>query len=181
MSDIANMVGHGFRLGEIECAIGIEQLKKLEKLVYSRQALAKKLTKGLADLPGLQTPVIKNDRTHVYYVYPMQLDLDVVKVSREKIVSALAAEGLSLSAAYQNIHLIPMYQNKIAFGSSGFPWTSDICKREVSYDRGICPNAEYLNDNTFIGLGMCVYDLSNEDIDLIIKAFHKVWDNLDSL
>jgi hypothetical protein len=74
-----------------------------------------------------------------------------------------------------------MYQQKIAYGSNGFPWTSDICKRDVSYQKGICPVAEELNDKTFIGFEMCLHELQEEDITLIAKAFHKVWNNLDAL
>ena len=181
VTNLTNMVGHNFRLVEIECAMGIEQLKKLQGLVQSRQLLAETLTEGLRGLDGLKTPTQFNNRTHVYYIYAMQLDLSVLKVSRQKIVKALAAEGVIVSSSYQNIHLIPLYQNKIAFGSKGFPWSAEFCKREISYKKGICPNAEYLNDNSYIGFGMCVYDLTLEDINLIIKAFHKVWKNLHNL
>ncbi len=74
-----------------------------------------------------------------------------------------------------------MYQNKIAFGSKGFPWNSEFCKRNVSYDKGICPVAEQLQDQTFLGLGIFSYNLNNSDIDLIIDAFKKVWSNIDLL
>lgn len=181
VKNLTNMVGHNFRLGEIECAMGIEQLKKLKDLVQSRQLLAERLTEGLKSLDGLNTPTQFNNRTHVYYIYAMQLDLEVLQVSRQKIVEALAAEGVIVSSSYQNIHLIPLYQKKIAFGSKGFPWSSEFCKREISYKKGICPNAEYLNDNSYMGFGMCVYDLTLEDIKLIIKSFHKVWKNLENL
>jgi dTDP-4-amino-4,6-dideoxygalactose transaminase len=181
VTNLTNMVGHNFRLGEIECAMGIEQLRKLKGLVQSRQLLAERLTEGLKSLDGLKTPTQFNNRTHVYYIYAMQLDLEVLQVSRQKIVEALAAEGVIVSSGYQNIHLIPMYQQKIAFGSKGFPWSSEFCKREISYKKGICPNAEYLNDNSYIGFGMCVYDLTLEDIKLIVNAFHKVWKNLDNI
>jgi perosamine synthetase len=181
VADISNMVGHNFRLGEIECAMGIEQLKKLEGFVLSRQSLAASLTDGLKNLEGLTTPVVKADRTHVYYVYPMQLDTALLGVSRDRICDALIAEGVTISRRYQNIHLLPMYQQKIAFGSKGFPWVSDICSREVSYAKGICPVAERLNDSSFIGLGLCTYDLTGEDVQLIIRAFKKVWGNLEAL
>ncbi len=181
VSNLSNMIGHNFRLGEIECAIGIEQLKKLSGLIESRQLIATRLTNGLKDLHGLITPQIKTDRTHVYYVYPLILDLEKVGVSKERIHEALKAEGVSVSKSYQNIHLLPMYQEKIAYGSKGFPWTSEVCNRKVSYDKGICPIAENLNDLTFLGLGLCAFDLNNDDVDLIIKAFHKVWTNLDKL
>ena len=180
--DLANMVGYNFRLGEIECAMGIEQIKKLPHLVEDRQSIADRLTNGLSSLEGLRLPIVKDRCTHVYYVYPMVLDLGVLKCSRRKIVEALQAEGVQgISSGYQNIHLLPMYQNKIAFGSKGFPWTSEVCKRVVNYDKGICPVAENLQDETYISFGICQYDLNNAEIDLIIKAFKKVWKNLHKI
>lgn len=181
VTDLTNMIGYNFRLGEIECAIGIEQLKKLTGLVESRQRLGDRLSAGLRGLVGLQVPVIKPDCTHVYYVYPLVLDVNLLGVSRDKIWQALQAEGVPLGKNYQNLHLLPMYQKKIAYGSKGFPWSSEICHREVSYARGICPLAEELNDTSYLSIGMCVYDLTDDHIDLIIQAFKKVWNSLEAL
>lgn len=181
VTNLSNMIGHNFRLGEIECAIGIEQLKKLSVFVESRQALASRLSEGLKGLRGLRTPVVKPGCTHVYYVYPMVLDIEALGVSRERIHAALQAEGVAVSKHYQNIHLLPLYQRKIAYGSMGFPWSSDICRRDVDYSKGICPVAEQLNDSTYLGFGMCVYDLTEDDVDVIVTAFHKVWNNLELL
>ncbi|MEE3035078.1 MAG: DegT/DnrJ/EryC1/StrS family aminotransferase [Bacteroidota bacterium] len=182
VNDITNMVGYNFRLGEIECSIGIEQLKKISKFVSERQDIAKQLSAGLQNLRGLRTPIIKDNCTHSFYIYPLILDIEKIKVSREKIISALKAEGVEgLIGGYANIHLLPIFQKKIAYGSQGFPWSSEICKREVSYDKGICPIAEDLHDNTFLGYEMCLHDLSNKDVQLIIEAFTKVWNNLDEL
>ena len=161
--------------------MGIEQLKKLGGFVKSRQALANRLSEGLKGLRGLRTPVVKPDRTHVYYVFPIVLDIGELGVSRDQIHAALQAEGVAVSKRYQNIHLLPMYQKKMAYGSHGFPWTSNICHRDVSYDKGICPVAEELNDSTYLGFGMCVYDLSEQDVDQIVRAFKKVWNNLEHL
>jgi perosamine synthetase len=178
VTDITNMLGHNFRLGEIECAMGIEQLKKLERFVKSRQVLAERLSAGLRGLRGLRIPIVKSDRTHVYYIYPLVLDPDELNVSRDRIHAALQAEGVNVTKRYQNIHLLSMYQNKIAYGSKGFPWSNEICRRNVSYEKGICPVAEIMNDSTYLGFGMCVYDLNASDVDLIILAFRKVWENL---
>ena len=179
---INNIIGHNFRLGEIECAIGIEQLKKLSKFVKSRQKIAKLLNNGLKDLEGLEIPKVNRDSTHAYYVYPMILDIKKIGISRNKIIEALTAEGIEgLMGGYANIHLLPMYQRKIAYGSNGFPWSSEICKRDVSYKKGICPVAEELHENSFLGYEMCLHDLSNQDTNLIIEAFYKVWSNLDEI
>lgn len=182
VSDLRNMVGYNFRLGEIECAIGIEQLKKLEGFVGSRQRAAKRLTQGLKDLPGLCTPVVRPDCTHVYYVYPLVLDVEALGIPRTRIAEALTAEGVTgLSTAYQNLHLLPMYQQKMAYGSGGFPWSSSICRREVSYAKGICPVAETLQDSGFLGFATCMHELKDDDVDLIVRAFRKVWTSLPAL
>ena len=174
------MIGQNFRLGEIECAIGIEQLKKLEKFVKKKQLQAYRLSEGIKNLNGLSVPHTKNDRNHVYYGYGLKITEDF-PIKRKTLCKALRSEGLSVSEGYMNIHLLPMYQNKIAFGSNGFPWSSDICKREIDYAKGICPIAEKLHDELFFSFGICVYELSFSDIDLIIETFEKVWSNIDKL
>jgi len=180
-TSLNNMIGHNFRLGEIECAIGIEQLKKLKELVTTRQQAAERLAEGLKDLTGLRLPIINDDCTHVYYVFPLIVNVDKLGVSRDLIIRALEAEGVSgLASGYVNIHLLPMYQKKIAYGSHGFPWTLREARQNINYTKGICPVAEELHEKTFIGFQMCLHELSSNDIDLIVSAFKKVWENLDT-
>jgi len=178
--NLSNMIGHNFRLGEIESAIGIEQLKKLPGIVEKRQALANRLTDGLSGLRGLTPPIVRDGCTHAYYVYPLIVDTQL-SAHKDRIHQALVAEGVVIGKSYQALHLLPMYQNKIAYGSKGFPWSSDICKRDVDYSKGICPTVEHLNDHTYLGLGLCVFDYDDGDIDAIVGAFHKVWANLENL
>ncbi len=182
LDDISNMLGHNFRLGEIECSIGIEQLKKLSSFVGSRQRAAIRLNEGLRDLKGLKIPIVKDECTHSYYMYFMQIDTKAIGVPRDRILEALIAEGVpGLSKTFENVHLLPMYQKKVAYGNEGFPWNSSICKRDVSYDKGICPVAENLHDESYIGFQMCMFALSDNELDLFISAFKKVWRNLDDL
>jgi dTDP-4-amino-4,6-dideoxygalactose transaminase len=181
-TDLSNMVGYNFRLGEIEAAIGVEQLKKLKSLVATRQRAANRLTAGLRQMEGLRVPIVQPHCTHSYYVYPMVVDVDQLGVSHERICAALVAEGVEgLSPRYVNVHMLPMYQKKIAYGSRGFPWTSDICRRDVPYGPGTCPVAEELQAKSYLGYAMCLNDLLDEDVDLVVAAFRKVWRNLSKL
>ena len=110
------------------------------------------------------------------------LDIDSLGISRARLIEALEAEGVvGLGAGYVNVHLLPLYQNKVAYGSKGFPWSSDICKREVSYEKGICPIAEELHDSTFLSFAICMHEMTEEDVKLIIAAFKKVWSQMDEL
>ena len=180
--NLSNMVGYNFRLGEIECAIGLSQLEKLSSLVQRRQEIATRLSSTLEKLNGLKVPKVDQEFTHAYYGYPIVLDVENIGVPRSIIIDALKAEGVSgLAGGYVNVHLLPMYQKKIAFGSKGFPWNSEFCSREVNYDKGICPVAEKLHESTFMSYAMCLHDLTDDDVNAIIEAFEKVWDNMKYL
>jgi len=87
----------------------------------------------------------------------------------------------SLFAGYQNLHLLPLFRNRIAYGSKGFPWTSPYCSRDVQYGRGTCPVAEDLHSRRFIGVNVCMHELRPADVELVVRAFRKVWSHLDDL
>lgn len=181
VTDLSNMIGFNFRMTEIEAAIGIEQLKKLSRLTDERARLAQRLNGHLQGLAGLRVPVVEADCTHVYYVYPLIYDDRETGVPREQIVKALRAEGLAISDRYVMLHRLPMYRQKIAHGSKGFPWSADFYKGEVSYAEGICPVAEDLQDRRFMALAMCMHDYSDADIDLLGETFRKVWSQMSRL
>ncbi len=177
---LANMIGHNFRMGEIEAAIGIEQLKKVKKFVQLKRNIANLLNIGLKNLPGLSIPKVRNTSTHSYYIYPLILDLNILKVSRKKIVNALRSEGVQgLIDQYINLHLYPMYQKKIAYGSKHFPWSKSV--RNISYSKGICPVAEELQEKSFIGIEIQKFELKNRDVQKIVNAFKKVWLNINDI
>lgn len=182
VSDYSNLIGFNFRMTEIEAAIGIEQLKKLPMLAKKKSDAAAKLTAGLSGLKGLRLPVVEEGCTHVYYGYPLLVDEAATGVSRDRIHEALIAEGLQgLGKAYENIHLLPLYQKKIAYGKSGFPWTGGVYKGNVKYDKGICPVAEGMNAKRYMTLAVGLYEYDDVKIAQTVAAFRKVWENLDRL
>tara|TARA_B100000029_G_scaffold476947_1_gene521534 strand:- start:28114 stop:29331 length:1218 start_codon:yes stop_codon:yes gene_type:complete len=171
---ISNILGYNFRLGEIEAAIGIEQIKKLKKIVKFRQSLASTLIKGISNLKGLNAPIVKENCSHVYYVIPFNLDLKKFKFKRKKIISLLKKEKiLGLAEGYTNLHLLPLFQNKIAYGKKGYPWSN--YNKSISYEKGICKNAEELHEKSFFYLAICSYDFKISDMKNYIIKFKKVW------
>lgn len=178
--ELANILGQNFRLGEIEAAIAREQLQKLPGLVASRQRAAARLTLALSQLPGLHTPKVSAEATHVYYVYGLTLDLGRLTRDRAWIVAALKAEGVTgLLEGYQNIHLNPLFRHRIAYGTSGFPWTGlRSGDSQIRYGQGLCPVAEHLHQNSFIGLNLCAHEFTDCEVDVLISAFEKVWAEL---
>jgi len=156
--DMKDMFGFNFRLGEIESAIGIEQLKKLKNIVNNRRAVAKNLTLGLQKLRGLNVPHESNLKKHVYYFYPMTLNMELIKTDKKKIIYLLEKEGVQgICGKYSSLHLLPIF-NKNNLKSKKF-----------------FSVAEELNNKTFIAIKLCILSLDKNDIRLIIKAFEKVW------
>ena len=180
--ELNNMLGYNFRMGEIEAAIGSVQLTKLKQRIESRQQAAERLSEGLSNLEGLTPPRLAEGCTHVYYVYGLKLDVEVLGIARSMLINALRAEGVpGLMPGYQNIHLLPMFRNKIAYGTRGFPWNSPYNESTVEYKPGLCPIAEELHNKTFFGLNWCMFQYPPKDVESIIEAFQKVWRNLDQL
>ena len=178
---INNLIGYNFRMGEIEAAIGIEQLKKLKSIIYNKQKIASILSKGLKKLKGIKLQKIQKNCTHVYYVYPMQINKEILGISREKIFKALEAEGIQgLQTKFTNVHRLPMFKRRIAYGNSGYPWRINK-KLKFKYKRSSCQVAEKLLDEKYLGILLCSYSYSEKDAKDIVKAFKKVWQQIDQL
>ncbi|MBI4383900.1 MAG: DegT/DnrJ/EryC1/StrS family aminotransferase [Nitrospinae bacterium] len=180
-ASLTNMIGFNFRLGEIEAAIGIEQLKKIDRLVASRIAIADGLTRRLSDIEGLQTPVVRPGCRHVYYVYAMKYRPHRA-VPRNLVVKALQAEGVPLGAGYvKPLYLQPIYQKRIGYGEKGCPFTCAFHDGKLNYEKGLCPAAERMHEEDLFLFEPCKHELSEGDLDAISEAFHKVFGGLDIL
>jgi perosamine synthetase len=182
VKNLVNMVGFNYRMTEIEAAIGSEQLKKLKGLLVRRQQHAAKLTGRLSEMPGLKPPAVRAHATHGYYQYAIRYDEKATGVSRERYLEALKMEGLPLAAGYvRPLYLEPLYQERIAFGKGGFPFTFSGYRGRVSYDKGLCPITERMHFDELIAGNLVHAGLSDSDLDDIIAIFEKVSANLHEL
>ena len=178
-NDLVNMLGHNFRMGEIEAAIGIQQLAKLNIIIKKRQYIAKLLINKLSKLKYIRLPVIKKNCTHVFYVFSIVLD-DKIMNKRDVIISLLKKYGLEkIGKGYQNLHLQPIYQKKICYGKKNFPWS--LSKKKINYKKGLCPNAENLHSKSFLSFGISFYDLNKQDVLNIFMIFKKTWGKIGLL
>tara|TARA_B100001109_G_C18686752_1_gene391368 strand:- start:91 stop:738 length:648 start_codon:yes stop_codon:yes gene_type:complete len=168
--------GYNLRMGEIEAAIGIEQLKKLPKILKKIQMDAKILSNGLKRLKGLQVPFIESNCTHAFYNYPLIINLKELKVSRKVLAHLLRKEGVPISEGYQNIHLLPFFKNKTKKGITKYYWSK--INLHKNYKKGSCPVAERLHEKTYMALPICYYEFSKKDLHKMILSFNKVWKNI---
>ena len=178
IADATNLVGFNFRLTELQAAIGTEQLKKIDRLVDERELIAKRLSDAMRGFPGLLPPVVRNDCRHVYYVWMARYDAASTGVSRQRMAKALNAEGVPITEGYvAPLYLLPVFQRRMAIGREGWPFTLT----ERRYDRGLCPEAERLHDKELLEFCVCSYRLDESELNDVIRAFEKVFSNLDVL
>ena len=171
-----NIIGHNFRLGEIEASIAIEQYKKLKNIVKERQHICRKLTDGLTQFKGLILPKETKRISHNYYIYPIKLDRNIISESRTRIINLLKKEGVQgLIDGYGAINNLPIFKNKIAYGKKKFPWS---LRKKTLKNNDKCENSEKLNKDIFFGIEVCLFELNNKDIKLIVQSFKKVWNNI---
>jgi dTDP-4-amino-4,6-dideoxygalactose transaminase len=88
------ILGYNFRMTDLQAAIGLVQLDKLERNAARRQAIARRYDEGLADLP-IQLPVCPEGRTHVYHQYTIG-----VGPERDQIVDEMKAAGVICGIYY---------------------------------------------------------------------------------
>jgi len=173
--NIVNLVGFNYRMTEIEAAIASEQLKKLERLVLARVAAAEFLTARLKHLPGITTPVIRPGVRSGVYLYVIRYDAKRAGMPRDQFMAAINAEGIPLVKGYvEPIYLEPLYQQRIAFGRDGFPFTYPGYTGTVSYARGLCPVTERMHYDEVLYTNVCHADIRQRDLDDVVAAFEKV-------
>jgi len=169
-----NILGYNFRLGELEAAIGIEQLKKLKKIVYKKNKLAKYLNNYLRKFKGLILPVTNKNYTHSYYVYAMRINSKLIKIDKKKLKIFLRKEKLPIGLKYCTLYTTNILKNK-KFMSRMFDNNSDFNKYIKKNDPKNFINTEILQHNEYLGIGLCNYDFEIKDLKYIFDRLFKFW------
>jgi len=115
-------LGFNYRMTELQAALGLSQLKRLNMFVRKRNALAKVYDQALADLP-LLTPWQLSDSYSSYHLYPVQIQHTEDGPTQTQVYQSMQAAGIQV-----NLHYIPVYLQPF-YAAMGF-------------QRGYCPNAE---------------------------------------
>lgn len=112
-------VGYNYRLTDLQAALGLSQIRRIEEFVDRRNALARRYDVLLADLPLRPLPVHDGARS-AYHLYVVRLDEAAAGRSRRELFEALAAAGIRCQVHYIPVHLQPVYR-RLGFGPGDFP------------------------------------------------------------
>ena len=183
-------LGWNYRIGPVEAAYARSQLKRLDGYAATFSQNGAYLTSNLKELTGLIPPYVPKGSSHVYHMYrirfdPAQLGFDIHPGRfAQAVEDAMAREGLPLRF-YQNLP-VPgqmLFRLKEGFGQ-GIPWTLPGA-RDVNYDLEEYPvTLDVLDTTRCIGKSGSSgpnYFRDRKIMDLYIKGFYKVWENLDEV
>lgn len=125
-------LGFNYRLTDIQCALGISQMKKLGRFIKRRNEIAKVYDKLLKDHPYIKLPVCKEGVYSAYHLYPVEISFDKIGITRNEFFKSMAKKDINLQVHYIPVHLQPYYQKRFGFKKGDFPIAEAYYKRAVS-------------------------------------------------
>jgi perosamine synthetase len=126
------LLGYNYRLPDFACALGIEQLKKLDANLARRREIAAQYTAAFREVVGVIPPAVKDDVNPAWHLYPIRLDLAKLAAGRAEIFRALRAENIGVNVHYIPVHLHPYYREQFGFRAGDFPVAEDAYERLIS-------------------------------------------------
>ena len=174
---IHNMVGWNYRMTEMQSAIGLAELERIDTWnLPTRRRNARIIIDSIKDLPRVvYTPIDTEDRRNGWYVMAFSLDIENMSCDIDQFVAACAAEGApSWRVFWPQCHTEKAFQQHNSFGKSGFPFKSAeyTNPESVDYSKVEVPNAVWHQSHTFTCFAFPTY--TEEDCRQIGCALAKV-------
>jgi perosamine synthetase len=148
------LLGFNYRLPDIVCALGIEQLKKLNANLARRREIAAVYASAFREMPGVIPPAVRAGVNPAWHLYPIRLDLEKLTADRAQIFRALRAENIGVNVHYIPVHLHPYYRERFGYKGGEFPVAEDAYARLISLPM--------------------FHSMSDQDVDDVLRAMTKV-------
>jgi perosamine synthetase len=148
------LLGFNYRLTDIACALGLQQMKKLEANLARRRKIASRYAAEFGDIPGVLPPQTRKDVNPAWHLYPIRLDLTRLSAGRGEVFRALRAENIGVNVHYIPVHLHPYYRDRFGYKGGEFPVAEDAYERLISLPM--------------------FHGMSDSDVENVVRAVGKV-------
>ncbi len=146
--------GYKYNMFDLQAALALPQLAKIETFWERRRALKARLDAGLSDIPEITLPAELPGMKHAYHLYPIILQTEALSTDRDTIMNSMQRENIGVGIHFRAVHLHPYYTDNHGFR------------------RGMFPAAELYSDRT---LSLPFYPkMTDDDADDVITAVKKV-------
>ena len=148
-------LGFNYRLTDVACALGLQQIKTLDTNLSRRRAIAAAYGAAFCGLP-LILPAGTENSVPAWHLYPVRLQLKSLSGTRDEVFAALRAENIGVNVHYIPVHMHPYYRERFGCRAGDFPYA------ERAYEQ-------------LISLPM-FHSMTDPDVDDVIRAVRKVLD-----
>jgi perosamine synthetase len=148
------LLGYNYRLPDIACALGVQQLNRLDANLARRREIAARYTTAFREISGVIPPSVRLETNPAWHLYPIRLDLAKLSVDRGYIFRALRSENIGVNVHYIPVHLHPYYRERFGYKGGEYPVAEQAYTRLISL-----PMFHGMND---------------QDVDDVIAAVAKV-------
>jgi dTDP-4-amino-4,6-dideoxygalactose transaminase len=147
-------LGFNYRLTDIACALGSQQLKKLEANLSQRRKIAERYTAAFREIPKLVLPAVRQNANPAWHLFPIRLDGVKLKAERAQVFRALRAENIGVNVHYIPVHRHPYYSERFGYRGGEYPVAEDAYERLISLPM--------------------FHGMSDQDVEDVIRAVDKV-------
>ena len=147
-------MGCNYRLTDIQCALGMSQLRKLPGRVARRQEIAQRYDAAFAEMLAVEPLGVREEVSHAYHLYVIRLNLTQLQATRAEVFAALRAEGIGVNVHYIPVHLHPFYRRQFGTGP------------------GLCPVAEAAYEQI---ISLPIFPrMADADVGDVVRGVRKV-------
>jgi len=144
-------LGYNYRLADINCALGLGQLSRLDSILEKRRKVAENYHKALASVPAVIPP--RPEPGMRWFVYVVRLEDEFTREHRDRVLETLRSEGIGCNSYFAPIHLQRYYKEMFGFRRGDFPVTEHVADRTIALP--------FFNN------------LSQEQIDVVVSALSR--------
>jgi len=123
------LLGRNYRMTDFQAALGLSQLKKLERFIKRRQEFATLYNEKLKNLLSITTPYVSPNVKHAWHLYTILLEK---KVDRNKFITKMRTKNIGVTVHYPPVYSFSYYRENFNFRPRDFPVTEDISNRIVT-------------------------------------------------
>jgi dTDP-4-amino-4,6-dideoxygalactose transaminase len=124
--------GFKYNMTDVQAALGLAQLRKLDRFQQRRRQVAEMYTRAFQDVDALQVPVEREEVEHAWHLYVLRLRPEALRIRRDRFVQELTARNIGSSVHFIPIHLHPYYQRKYQHAPEAFPVALSNYQRMLS-------------------------------------------------
>jgi dTDP-4-amino-4,6-dideoxygalactose transaminase len=127
-----NLLGFNYRMTDLQGAVGLVQLAKMERYIAERRRWAEFYRRELCDLRWLMLPQVPEGYGHGWQSYVCMVDEDKLGMRRNEVMERLLQQGVNTRPGTHAVHMLGYYRKRFGFSPDDFPAARDCDRRSMA-------------------------------------------------